>query len=69
LFVFALLDKQTMSISSVENYVESVPVFKQLDDEFLHMGLDSIAAMLKTELVAAGAVVLRDGELRATMRA
>jgi glyoxylase-like metal-dependent hydrolase (beta-lactamase superfamily II) len=69
LFVFALLDKQTMSISSVENYVESVPVFKQLDDAFLHMGLDAIAAMLKTELVAAGAVALRDGELRATMRA
>jgi glyoxylase-like metal-dependent hydrolase (beta-lactamase superfamily II) len=69
LFVFSLLDKQTMLMSSVENYVARVPVFKQLDDAFLHMGLDAVAAMLKTELIAAGAVVLRDGQLSATMRA
>jgi glyoxylase-like metal-dependent hydrolase (beta-lactamase superfamily II) len=68
LFVFSLLDKQTMPISSVENYVARVPVFKQLDDAFLHMGLHAIAAMLKTELIAAGAVALCEGELRATMR-
>lgn len=69
LFVFSLLDKQTMPMSSVENYVARVPVFKQLDDAFLHMGLESVATMLKTELIAAGAVVLRDGQLSATMRA
>ena len=69
LFVFSLLDKQTMPVSSVESYVARVPVFKQLDDAFLHMGLDAMAAMLKTELIAAGVVVLRDGQLSATMRA
>ena len=69
LFVFSLLDKQTMPVSSLKSYVAKVPVFKQLDDAFLHMGLDAIAAMLKTELLAAGAVVLRGGELSATMRA
>ncbi len=69
LFVFSLLDKQSMPISAVENYVARVPVFKQLDDAFLHMGLDAIATMLTTELIAAGALVLRNGELRATMRA
>ena len=69
LFVFSLLDKQTMPVSSLESYIAKVPVFKQLDDAFLHMGLDAIAAMLKTELLAAGAVVLRGGELSATMRA
>lgn len=69
LFVFSLLDKHTMPISLVENYVATVPVFKQLDDAFLHIGLDAVAAMLKTELLAAGAVVLREGELSATMRA
>ncbi len=69
LFVFSLLDKQMMPISAVENYVATVPVFKQLDDDFLHMGLESVATMLKTELMAAGAVVLRDGQISATMRA
>ena len=69
LFVFSLLDKQTMPVSSLESYIAKVPVFKQLDDAFLHMGLDAIAVMLKTELLAAGAVVLRGGELSATMRA
>ncbi len=68
LFVFSLLDKQSMPISAVENYISTVPIYKKLDDAFLHMGFAAIAAMLQTELVAAGAVTLNDAKLVATMR-
>lgn len=68
LFVFSLLDKQTMAIADLETYIASVPVYQQLDEAFLHMGFAAIATMLQTELLAAGAVSLREGQLSATMR-
>ncbi len=68
LFVFSLLDKKTMAITDLESYIAGVPVYQQLDEAFLHMGFAAIAAMLQTELLAARAVSLRDGQLSATMR-
>ena len=68
LFVFQLLDKQSMPISAVEKYISTVPAYQKLDDAFLHMGFAAIAAMLLTELLASGAVARHDDQLVATMR-
>lgn len=69
LFVFALLDKQQMPASALADYLSSVPTYRKLDDEFLHLGVDELAALMQRELIATGAVMLNDGVLRATMRA
>jgi hypothetical protein len=69
LFVFALLDKGEMAESELARYLAEVPVYRKLDDEFLGIGIDKLAAMMQRELVAGGAVALRNGMLIATMRA
>lgn len=69
LFVFALLDKQQMAASELANYLAGVPTYRKLDDEFLHLGIDELAALMQRELIANGAVSMNDGVLRATMRA
>jgi glyoxylase-like metal-dependent hydrolase (beta-lactamase superfamily II) len=69
LFVFALLDKQEMRKDDVARYVATVPTYRKLDEEFLQLGADELAALMQRELVANGAVTVTDGVLRATMRA
>jgi glyoxylase-like metal-dependent hydrolase (beta-lactamase superfamily II) len=69
LFVFALLDKGEMAEGELARYLAEVPVYRKLDDEFLGIGIDKLAAMLQRELVASGAVAVRDGMLVGTMRA
>jgi glyoxylase-like metal-dependent hydrolase (beta-lactamase superfamily II) len=68
LFVFALLDKQQMPVSEMAAYVASVPTYRKLDEEFLHIGVDELAMLMQRELLAGGAVVMNDGLLSATMR-
>jgi glyoxylase-like metal-dependent hydrolase (beta-lactamase superfamily II) len=68
LFVFALLDKQHIPASEMAAYVASVPTYRKLDEEFLHIGVDELAMLMQRELLAGGAVVMNDGLLRATMR-
>jgi glyoxylase-like metal-dependent hydrolase (beta-lactamase superfamily II) len=68
LFVFALLDKQVMPANELAAYVATVPTYRKLDDEFLHIGIDELAKLMQHELVASGAVSMSDGLLRATMR-
>jgi glyoxylase-like metal-dependent hydrolase (beta-lactamase superfamily II) len=69
LFVFALLDKQEMRASALPAYVAAVPTYRKLDEAFLHIGVDALADLMLRELLANGAVTMRDGVLRATMRA
>ncbi len=69
MFVFALLDKGQMADNKLESYFASVPVYRQLDDAFLHMGFTEIAAMMRHDLLANGAVRLEHGVLLPTMRA
>jgi glyoxylase-like metal-dependent hydrolase (beta-lactamase superfamily II) len=68
LFVFALLDKEWMPASEMAAYVASVPTYRKLDEEFLHIGVEELAILMQRELLAGGAVVMNDGLLSATMR-
>jgi glyoxylase-like metal-dependent hydrolase (beta-lactamase superfamily II) len=69
LFVFALLDKQEMPASELAAYLARVPTYRKLDDAFLHIGVEALADLMLRELLANGAVKMRDGVLQATMRA
>jgi glyoxylase-like metal-dependent hydrolase (beta-lactamase superfamily II) len=69
LFVFALLDKGQMAEDELEGYLARVPVYRKLCNEFLQVGVDKLAEMMRRELVANGAVAVRNGKLAATMRA
>jgi glyoxylase-like metal-dependent hydrolase (beta-lactamase superfamily II) len=69
LFVYSLLDKGGMKVAEVPAYLESVPVYRRLRKEFLSGSNDELAARMLHELVAARALEIVDGLVKATMRA
>lgn len=69
MFVFALLDKETMPLAEVPAYLQSVPVYRQLREEFLGGSNEELVAQMLGGLVASRAVVVDGGMVRATMRA
>ena len=69
LFVFALLDKAHMRQSDLPGYLASVPIYRDLNEQFLRVSFDDLAMRIVGELNAAGAIQVADGVMRATMRA
>ncbi|MBL8524626.1 MAG: MBL fold metallo-hydrolase [Betaproteobacteria bacterium] len=69
MFVFALLDKESMPMADVPAYLESVPVYRQLREEFLGGSNEELVDGMLRGLIASGAVVEEGGYLRANMRA
>ena len=69
LFVFALLDRREMKVAEVPAYLESVPVYGQLRETFLHGSNAELAARMLADLTRAGAVAVEGGIVRPTMRA
>ena len=69
LFVFALLDKRSMPLATLPQYLAGVPVYQDMSRRFLHMSDDEMAAMLVKDLLANGAVKLDNNLLKPMMRA
>ena len=69
LFVFALLDKAQMRQSDLPDYLASVPIYRDLNAQFLRLSFDNLATRIVGELTTAGALHVTDGVMRATMRA
>jgi glyoxylase-like metal-dependent hydrolase (beta-lactamase superfamily II) len=69
MFVFALLDRQSMPVAEVAAYLARVPCYRRLADGFLDMDGAAMAAWLLTDLERAGAVMIRDGNVHPTMAA
>lgn len=69
LFVFALLDKGRMKVADVPAYLESVPVYRRMREEFSLGANDEFAAQVLKELLAARAIKVEDGFVVPTMRA
>ena len=69
LFIFALLDKREMKAADVPAYLESVPVYRRMREQFLKGSNDELAARMLDELVRSGALRIEHGLLRPTMRA
>lgn len=69
MFVFSLLDKQQIALADIPAYLESVPVYLRMREEFLGGENAQLAARIVEELVRAKAIEIRDGIVRPTMRA
>ena len=69
MLVFALLDKQQMSLIDLPQYLSTVPLHRDMNEQFLRLPFDELAGRIANELVTAGAVQIIDGIMRPTMRA
>jgi len=61
---FTLLARERMSLETLPDYLAGVPVYRQLNAEFLRLPTNELAARLVRELVAAGAAECSAGEIR-----
>jgi glyoxylase-like metal-dependent hydrolase (beta-lactamase superfamily II) len=69
MFVFALLDKQSMNVADVPAYVGRVPCYRMLSDRFLGVNAQALAEWILPDLERSGAIAIRDGVVRPTARA
>jgi glyoxylase-like metal-dependent hydrolase (beta-lactamase superfamily II) len=69
MFVFALLDKQSMPVSEVPRYFSVVPVYRQLAEEYLGLTHDALAEKVLGELHHVGAISVANDVVYPTMRA
>ncbi len=63
MFVFALLERQSMSATDVPAYLDRVPCYRQLSERFLGLDAKALAQWLLAELARAGAAQQELGEL------
>ena len=69
LFVFALLERESMPVGEVAEYLMRVPAYRRISERFLGMDPAALAAWMVPDLERAGAVAIRDGLLHPTMPA
>lgn len=69
MFVFALLDRGSMRVDEVPAYVERIPCYRMMSERFLGLAPADLASWLVEDLQRAGALVVRDGLMRATAAA
>ena len=70
MFVFALLDRQSMMLDTVADYLARIPCYRQMSERFLgNLDARALARWLLPELERSGAVVIADGLVRPTMAA
>jgi glyoxylase-like metal-dependent hydrolase (beta-lactamase superfamily II) len=69
MFVFALLDRQSMRVEEVPAYVERVPCYGQLAEAFLQQRPGELARWLLGDLQRGGAIAVHEGVARPTMAA
>jgi glyoxylase-like metal-dependent hydrolase (beta-lactamase superfamily II) len=69
MFVFALLDKQSMPVAEVAGYLARVPCYGELAARFLGAQDRALADWMLEDLNRAGAVTIRDGLVRPGMAA
>ncbi|QJR14972.1 MBL fold metallo-hydrolase [Usitatibacter palustris] len=69
LFVFALLDKQSMHVDDIADYVGTCACYRELSDRFLGLDNAALAQWLVADLERAGAISSAKGVIRPTMSA
>ena len=69
MFVFALLDRQSMAVAEVADYLGRIACYRQLSERFLGLAPDALARWLLPDLQRAGAITIGDGVVRPTMPA
>ena len=69
MFVFSLLDRDSMAEAEVADYVARVPCYGQVSEAFLLLSFPDLARWLVADLQRSGSISVRDGVLRPTMAA
>jgi glyoxylase-like metal-dependent hydrolase (beta-lactamase superfamily II) len=69
MFVFALLDRQSMAVAEVAGYLDRIPCYRQMSRRFLGLDARALAAWLLPDLERARAVTIADGLVRPRMAA
>ena len=69
LFLYALLERRAMAVSDVEPYLARVPVYGDLNRNFLRQSWPVFAGTLLDELVRSRAVTITDGRIAPAIRA
>jgi glyoxylase-like metal-dependent hydrolase (beta-lactamase superfamily II) len=69
MFVFALLDKESIPVAEVAGYLARVPFYRDISQRFLGLEPDALAEWLLADLSRAGAISIVDGVVRPTMAA
>ena len=69
MFVFALLDRESMEVADVPAYLGRVPCYRELSQRFLGLEDPELAHWLLADLARAGAITVSDGIARPTMAA
>ena len=69
MFVFALLDRQSMPVREVADYLGRIACYRQLSERFLGLDPRALAAWLVPDLERAGAITTANGMVRPTMAA
>ena len=69
MFVFALLDKQSMPVAEVPAYLARVPCYRRFSEPFLGEAPEALAEWLLGDLQRAGAVEIGDAVVRPTSAA
>jgi glyoxylase-like metal-dependent hydrolase (beta-lactamase superfamily II) len=69
MFVYALLEEGSMSVSRVPAYLAQVPFYTEVSKRFLGLEPDALSAWLLADLQRGGAISIADGTVRPTMAA
>jgi glyoxylase-like metal-dependent hydrolase (beta-lactamase superfamily II) len=69
MFVFALLDKQSMRVADVPAYLGRVPCYRTMSERFLGMNAQALSEWMLADLERSGAITIRDGVARPNMAA
>jgi len=69
MFVFALLDRESMAAADVPAYLARVPFYREVSERFMGLAPDALARWLLADLEKAGAISVKEGIVRPTMAA
>ena len=69
MFVFALLDRQSMAVAEVPGYLARIPCYRRMSERFLGEAPESLAEWLVADLQRAGAIEVAGGMVRPTSAA
>ena len=69
MFVFALLDRQSMPLAEVPSYLARVPCYLEVSGRFLGMDAAALADWMVPELMRGGAITVADQAIRPAIAA
>lgn len=69
MLVFNLLDRGSLRLDSLANYLQKIPVFRDMNERFIHCEYAQLAERTLDDLMRSGAVKVDGAVVRPTMRA